>query len=318
MVRSGFSEGQHRGSVVILDPAGRARLTIGEVAEPIFPRSCNKPMQALGMLRAGLSLPDDADLALACASHSGEPVHMDRVLAILARHGLTEDDLGCPPAYPRHVATRDELITAAGGEPGGGERKAAMNCSGKHAAMLATCVQLGWPIDDYRDPKHPLQVEIARTIEELTGEPIAMTGVDGCGAPLLGFSLTGLARAFTALVTAPQGSRRRLIADAMRAHPYLVAGEDRQDTLLANAVPGLLVKAGAMGVHAMALPDGTSVAIKIDDGAAVPRAPVMVGALRALGIDTPELEDVGEPDVLGGGEPVGSIRLLPGVFDGLS
>ncbi|SHE52998.1 asparaginase [Streptoalloteichus hindustanus] len=300
----------HRGTVVLLGPDGEVRQALGAPERPMFPRSSNKPFQGLAMLRCGLDLPDDADLALGCASHSGEPEHVERALAILRKHGLDEDALGCPPDLPGHEPSRTELLAR-----GGGPRRAAMNCSGKHAAMLATCVQRGWSTEDYLDPAHPLQVAVRETVEELTGEPVAATAVDGCGAPLFAFSLTGLARAFAALVAAEPGSQERRIADAMRAHPYLVAGTDREDTRLMRAVPGLLSKAGAEGVHAVALPGVGAVAVKITDGAARARLPVTVGALRALGVPTsPELAALAEETVLGGGQPVGTVRLLPGVL----
>lgn len=253
VVRSGFVESVHRGAMVVMAPDGTVRAALGDVDTPVFPRSSNKPFQALGMLNAGLEI-DDTDLALVCASHTGEPGHVDRALAMLAAAGLDEDDLHCPP------------------DP----RRAAMNCSGKHAGMLTTCVQRGWPTADYTTPDHPLQRTIADTVVELTGEKIAAVGVDGCGAPLFAFSLTGLARAFSA------ASRSR-VGEVMRANPWLVAGTGREDTLLMLAVPGLLCKAGAEGVHAMTLPDGTTVALKTDDGASRARGPMLVAALRALG-----------------------------------
>lgn len=310
VVRSGITEGLHRGSVAVLGPAGQIRYARGDIDRPILPRSSNKPAQAVGVLRCGLDLADDADLALAAASHNGEPEHVTRVVAMLARYGLSEDDLGCPPDYPLHEDSRDELVAS-----GGTKRRITMNCSGKHAAMVATCARRGWPTASYLDRSHPLQVVIGDTLAELAGEPIAATAVDGCGAPLFAISLTGLARMLAALVTAVPGSHERRVADAMRAHPYLVAGAGRADTLLMRAVPGLLCKQGAEGVHVAALPDGTAIAVKIDDGAGRATLPVMVGALRAVGVPaSPELDALAEIPILGGGSPVGTARLLPAVF----
>lgn len=303
----------HRGSLVVLDPDGGVRLAIGEVGEPVFTRSCNKPLQSLGLLRAGLDLPDDADLAVGCGSHSGEPEHVRQVLGILDKAGLAENDLGCPPDWPMHEAARNRVIAG-----GGGKRRAAMNCSGKHAIMLATSVQRGWATGGYLDPEHPAQRAIADAVTAMTGEEIASIGIDGCGAPLFALTLTGLATGYSALMTAPRGTHELRVADAMRAHPHLVGGTDRDDTELMQAITGLLVKGGAEGVHAMALPDGTAMAMKIDDGAPRPRTPILVGVLRALGYDAPELEDKAERDILGGGVPVGAARLRDGLLDGLA
>jgi len=183
IVRSGFVEGHHRGSVVALTSDGEIDWSIGDVTSPIYPRSCNKPVQALGMLRSGLDLDGDL-LALACASHSGEDFHIDGVRRILASAGLDETALQTPPDYPLDEEARTAYIRS-----GLDKTPIAMNCSGKHAAMLATCVANGWDLATYRDPKHPVQVAIAQTFAESTGEPIASVGVDGCGAPLFSTSL---------------------------------------------------------------------------------------------------------------------------------
>jgi L-asparaginase II len=317
VVRSGFVESVHHGALVITEPDGSVRLAVGDVDRPVFPRSSNKPFQALGMLRAGLEA-DDEDLAFAAGSHSGEPKHVERALAVLERHGLAESDLFCPPAYPAHETSKLAVVVQRGGA-----RKAAMNCSGKHAAMLATCVQRGWPSAGYQAPAHELQRLIADVIPELTGEQIAASGMDGCGLPLAAFSLTGLARAFGRLVLAADGPERR-VANAMRAHPWLVAGTGRDDTMLMTEVDGLLAKGGAEGVHAIALADGTALALKIDDGARRPRGPLLVAALRALGVISrdpdanPTLQRIGSGygEVLGGGKPVGELRVIDSVFAG--
>jgi L-asparaginase II len=309
IVRSGLREGLHYGSAVLLGPDGAVQRAIGDVDTAMYPRSSVKPAQAAGMLYAGLDLPDDADLALAAGSHNGEPDHIARARQILSRHELDETALQCPPDWPLLASARDQRAAA-----GLGAQPIAMNCSGKHAAMLATCVQQGWSTEDYLNPKHPLQVVLHDTVTELSGEPIATIAVDGCGAPLFAFSLTGLARLFGRLVTAAPGEVPRRVADAMRAHPWLVAGTGREDKKLMEAVPGLLSKAGAEGVIALALPDGRSAAVKISDGAARARVPVAVGALRALGVHNEALDALAEEPLLGGGNPVGAVRLLPGVF----
>ena len=233
IVRSGFVEGHHYGSIVVLGRDGEADWSVGDVTSAMFPRSCNKPVQALAMLRAGLDLPPDL-LALACASHSGEPFHLDGVRRILARAGLDESALQTPLDYPLDDVAREEWIRS------GREReRVAMNCSGKHAAMLATCVVNGWDVATYLDPDHPLQVWIAKTFAELTGQPVEAVAVDGCGAPLLSTSLTGLARAFRTLAIAEDGLERR-VADAIRAHPQFTSGTRRDEAALLRAIPGAI------------------------------------------------------------------------------
>jgi L-asparaginase II len=213
VVRSGFTESRHRGAYVVLAPDGSVAFSAGDITDPIFPRSSNKPMQATGMLNAGLEIKDER-LALAAASHSGEDFHVEGVRGILDWAGLTEDDLQCPPDMPHDQDTARRLI--ANGE---GPSRIRMNCSGKHAAMLATCAVNDWPTQTYRDPGHPLQKGLKDTVEDLAGERVTATGVDGCGAPLFALSLTGLARAFHTLVLAAPDAPGRRVADAMRAHP---------------------------------------------------------------------------------------------------
>ena len=299
VVRSGFVESVHHGSVVVLDASGAVLAAAGTVDQPMFPRSSNKPLQTVGMLRAGLRPHEPADLALISGSHLGEPFHVQRAERILAAAGLTPAALGCPAALPFAESERDALLRA-----GGGPSRILMNCSGKHAGMLATCVANDWPVESYLDAKHPLQVAIADTVVGLAGEPIAATGVDGCGAPVFAFSLTALARSFQRLVEAAPGTDERRVADQMRAHPELVAGTGADDTVLMAGVPGLLSKIGAEGVHAVAIPGVGAVALKIEDGATRPRMPVLISALRRLGVEAPLVE----VEVLGGGVPVGVVR----------
>lgn len=307
IVRSGFVEGHHYGSVVALDPDGGVDWSVGVVDEPVLPRSCNKPVQALAMVRAGLDLPPDL-LALACASHSGEPFHVEGARRILASAGLTEDALQTPPDYPIDDEARDEVIRT-----GGAKTPILMNCSGKHAAMLATCVLNGWPVETYLAPDHPLQQAIAATFAELTGEPVTTVAVDGCGAPLLSTSLVGLARAFRTLAVATDGPERR-VADAIREHPAYVSGTRRDELALLTAIPGAIGKAGAESCYAVALPDGRAFALKTDDGAPRVRPVLMAEAMRRSGVleldgvDADAVRRTGEHVLLGGGKPVGEIR----------
>jgi L-asparaginase II len=296
VVRSGFVESVHHGSIAVLGGDDR-----GDVTTPVFPRSSNKPLQTVGMLRSGLIPRDDSDLALISGSHYGEPLHVRRVRDILEAAGLEPGALRCPAALPFSEVARYDWVRA-----GGGPESIMMNCSGKHAGMLATCVANGWPLESYLDPGHPLQVAIAEAVTDLSGEPIAAVGVDGCGAPVFAFSLTALAGAFRRLVEAEPGSHERRVADEMRAHPELVAGTGADDTVLMGAVPDLLIKGGAEGVVAAAMPGVGAVAIKIEDGGQRARTPVLLAELRRLGVKVPMLEEL----VLGGGEPVGEVRAV--------
>jgi L-asparaginase II len=302
VVRSGFTESRHRGAVAGLAADGAQVISAGQTAVPFFPRSANKPLQATGMLRCGLDL-DGELLALASASHSGEDFHVDGVRKILSGAGLAETDLRCPPSWPLDPPTMRRLM-ASGEEMS----RIRMNCSGKHSAMVATCVRNGWDTAGYLAPDHPLQLALRHTVEDLAGERVTATGVDGCGAPLFALTLAGLARAFRALVLAPPGSPERRVADAMRAYPEWTSGTSRDERQLMDAVPGLVVKGGAEGVDAFALADGRAGAVKIDDGAYRGRTPVTVATLRLLGAAVPD--ELATIAVIGGEAEVGVIRAV--------
>ncbi|HEV7908992.1 MAG TPA: asparaginase [Pseudonocardiaceae bacterium] len=300
--RGEFLESVHHGSVVALDADGQVAMSVGRPEQVAYPRSSNKPMQALAMLRNGLQL-DGELLALACASHSGEDFHIEGVHRILAGAGLGTDALQCTPDHPIGADAFAAHLAA-----GRGKASEYMNCSGKHAAMLATCVQRGWPIENYLDPAHPLQVAIRETLEDLAGERVGAVGVDGCGAPLFGISLVGLARAFGRLASAPEGSLEHRIAEAMNSHPEWVGGTGRDVTTLMRSLPGAVAKDGAEGVYAIGLPDGSSAALKIADGSQRARPVVMVAALRKLGVDITPLSELATVPVLGHGQTVGAVR----------
>jgi L-asparaginase II len=301
--RSEFLESVHRGSLVVLDSTGAVLVAAGAVDRPTLPRSSNKPVQATAYLAAGWTPRSGEELAIAAGSHNGEDGHRELAAAMLAAAGLGPDDLGCPPALPQHEPTRAEWL-AAGRAP----ERLAMNCSGKHAAMLSACVAAGWPTEGYLDPKHPLQQAIEARLGEAAGEPITAVVVDGCGAPQHALSPTGLARGVLGLVQAADGTPERAVADAMRAHPWFVAGTGREDTELMRAVPGLLVKGGADGVHVAALPGRGVVALKLDDGGDRGRTPALCAGLRRLGVPADDLAPWLEPPVLGGDGVVGAVR----------
>ncbi|MFG1783352.1 asparaginase [Rhodococcus oryzae] len=308
--RSGFRECVHRGSVVVLDPDGEVILALGEVHTPIYPRSSNKLMQAVALLRSGFAPADNRELAIAAGSHEGEPEHVAVVHGLLTRNGLAEHQLRCPPELPSNETARARVL-ASGALP----RRIFMNCSGKHAAMLAACVANGWPLESYLEPAHPIQLAVVDTIAELAGETDYELGIDSCGLPIVPLSLSALARGFAALATAAADSKERAVADAVREQPWLVSGTDHDDFLLMSAVPGLLCKVGADGVHAGALPDGTSFALKIDDGGERARLPLTAALLHRLGVAwTEDLAELASPPVLGGGVRVGTIRAIPGVL----
>jgi L-asparaginase II len=306
VVRSGFVEGRHCGSLVVLAADGSvdAGLVLGDPTRPVFPRSSNKPMQAAAILRTGLEL-DGPLLALAAASHSAETFHLDAVRSILAGAGLTVDALQTPPSLPLDQAESEAWIRS-GGHP----EPILMDCSGKHAAMLAACVARGWDTDSYLQPGHPLQRQVLTTFEQLTGETVPAAGTDGCGAPLLATSLVGLARAFRAVVLAEPGTPERRVADAMRAHPEYVAGTRRVDTWLMRGVPGAMSKMGAEAVQAVALPDGRALAFKLDDGGYRAVGPVLAAVLARMGVtaDGDALSRIASAPLYGGGRVVGSVR----------
>jgi L-asparaginase II len=307
VVRSGVVESVHHGHLVGLAADGTPVIVAGDPNVTFFPRSSLKPLQAVGMLRAGLDLSGEL-LALTAASHSGEPAHLDGVRRILAAVGLAEDDLQNTPDLPLDPDAAARWRAAA--RP---PSRLTQNCSGKHAAMLATCVAAGWDTASYRDPDHPLQCTLRATVEELTGEPVRHVAVDGCGAPLFSSTPTGLARAVARIATASAGTPEGQVGTAVREHAWWVAGTGRIVTRFVAAVPGLLAKDGAEGVFAAALPDGRAVVIKILDGAPRPVAAVAGAALRALGVDTPALGAAARTPVLGRGVPVGQVEPLVGV-----
>ncbi len=313
IVRSGFVEGHHYGSVLALAADGSLDWSVGDVEAAILPRSCNKPIQALAMVRLGLDLPAEL-LALTCASHSGEPFHVDGARRILASAGLDESALKTPPDFPLDDEAREQVV-----REGGTKEPVLMNCSGKHASMLATCVINGWDLETYRRPDHPLQVSILDAFAEMTGEAVTVIAVDGCGAPLYSTSLVGLARAFRRLALGVDGRDQPdefavRVAEAIRANPVYVSGTKRDEFALLTALPGAIGKAGAESCYAVALPDGRAFALKTDDGAPRVRPVLMAEALRRSGVDvepgvdTDAVRATGYVPLLGGGEPVGEIR----------
>ncbi len=308
--RSGFVESRHIGSAVVIAADGSVVTELGDASTPIFARSTLKPMQALAAMQAGVPL-RGAQVAIACGSHVASLDHMDVVEGMLKAAGVKEEHLQCPTAWPQDETARNWLI-----QTGRGKSKVAFNCSGKHAAFLWACTENGWDTRSYLEPNHPLQQRIRAVIEEYCGEPIAHLGIDGCGAPVAAVSLTGLARAFSKLAKAPgdenSNARAATIATSMLDYPWAVQGRGEANTIVMDEL-GILAKIGAEGVLVMATKQGAAVAVKVLDGNI--RATTLVGLtlLAASGaVEVPEvssvLDKVVEP-VLGGGRPVGKIRL---------
>ncbi|WP_309065190.1 asparaginase [Microbacterium sp.] len=312
--RSGFVESRHAGAAVVLSPDGDVVARHGNAEALVLPRSSLKPLQAVAAVTAGAAL-EGEQLALGTASHTGTDRHVEVVREILAAGGLTEDDLGCPPAWPSDSATRRELV-----RDHADKSRLRMNCSGKHALMLRACVATGWATEGYLDPAHPLQVHIREVVERLTGEKIAHTAIDGCGAPVHAMSLTGLARGVHRIGSASERSPFALhrvagtLVRAVREHPWTIAGPGAPDTVAIESL-GVFAKHGAEGVMVMVAPNGTTVALKMLDGsgrAVTVVAATLLARAGALGdTQVAELEANLRLDILGGGEPVGRIRVSP-------
>jgi L-asparaginase II len=315
VVRSGLDESVHLGHVAVCDAEGTLLAELGDPNRVVFARSSMKPLQAaVSLRRIAQGLPDDL-VAVMCASHDAEPVHVRAVRRLLRTGGLAESALGCPSAWPSRTA---DLRRAA--RP----RRVYHNCSGKHAGMLLACVASGLETRAYLDPAHPLQREITSAVGRATGSGRPLVGVDGCGAPVFGLPLAAMATLFARLAEparlGPLAPTAALAVDAMAAHPYLVAGRDRTDTRVMQEVPGVLCKYGAEALQCAAIREaGIGVAIKVADGAGRAAGPALVRVLELLGAIGPgqleHLVGVARPPVLGGGRPVGwlvaDLRLRP-------
>jgi L-asparaginase II len=307
VVRSGLIESVHAGHVAVCDADGRLLFALGDPGRILFSRSSTKPLQAAVSLRqiAG-ELPDEL-IAIMCASHNGEPVHTEAVRRLLRRAGLPVSALRCPPAFPaRPRAPR----TAGRATP------VAHNCSGKHAGMLFACVRAGWDPARYLEPSHPIQQDVLRAVRRGTGIERPVVGVDGCGAPVHGVPLSAMAILFARLARperlSPYAAEASRAVRAMAAHPYLVAGRRRTDTLLMSEVPGVVSKVGAEALHcATVLEQGIGVAVRIEDGGERASGPALIRALAEIGVVSEDqverLTPVARPEVLGGGRCVGEL-----------
>ena len=324
VTRSGFVESTHRGAVCVVDAEGETVFAAGNVDRPILPRSAIKPLQALPFIEDGAAdvwKSSGEELALACASHSGDPLHLRTARAWLHRLGLPEAVLACGPHLPLgHMSAA--RMEANGEAPS----RLHNNCSGKHLAMIAAALHNGEPLERYASPDHPVQQRIRETLSEMTDADLTDTAVtvDGCGAPCWAIPLEAIARAYArfadtrGMPVLRQSAIRRLKV-AIASHPEHVAGTDRFDTaLIARKGHGLIVKTGAEGVYAAALPYfGLGVALKIDDGARRAAEVAMAAVLRYLEVlddtDWATLRPFVAPPIRNtAGDIVGNFDIAPG------
>ncbi len=322
VTRGGLVESRHPGAYAVMDAAGRVVAARGDIEAIIFPRSSMKILQALPLVESGAAdafACTPAELALACASHGGEPMHVEAVAAWLARIGQAEHDLACGPHAPYYSPAAEAMIRE-------GRRPCRLhnNCSGKHAGFLTLARHLGAPAAGYTRREHPVQRAVFAAVAGLTGESADMPfGIDGCAAPAPAFPLRALALAM-ARIAAPDGlpaaraeAALRLRA-AMAAHPELVAGTGRACTrLMRAAAPGTVVKVGAEAVYVGILPAlGLGLALKIDDGGTRAAELLVAALLDHLG----QIRDEARADIAdllapvlrnGAGDVVGALRLAP-------
>ncbi len=290
VTRGSRVESAHRGAFAVLDAGGRVVRQAGDIDAAVFPRSAVKALQALPLVASGaadfLGL-TDAELALACASHSGEPAHVATARAMLAKAGRDAACLECGAHWP-YDARAARALAASGGEPGALHN----NCSGKHAGFICLACASGEDPAGYVRPDHPTMRRVTASLAELTGTVLdeRNRGVDGCSIPTFAIPLRALALAFARFGTADGAAAR--IRAAVAAHPFMVGGSDRFDTVLMTALGArVFAKGGAEGVHCAALPElGLGIAIKCDDGAG--RAADLACATlvaRLLDAEVPEL-----------------------------
>jgi L-asparaginase II len=309
VVRSGLEESIHLGHVAVCDSSGRLLASAGDPEHVAFVRSCMKPVQAGVSLHAIGEDLTDRQVAVMCASHNGEPIHLRTVRSLLARGGLTPAALRTPADRPLDPASAAGVRTPT---------PLHHNCSGKHAGMLLACVRQGWDLPTYRARSHPLQRRVLRAVRTLSGvDPVV--GVDGCGVPVQGMSLRAIATMYARLAEpARAGALAPALAratGAMRAQPYLVGGRDRDDTLVMQALDGMVMKEGAEALDcAVSLEAGIGVAVKVADGGYRAAGPATVAVLDALGLVPPgarrTLAEVASPPIKGGGRPVGRLEPL--------
>src|SRR5262245_6592434 len=273
VTRGSLVESRHSGAVAVVDADGATVLALGDVAAPAFPRSAIKAMQALVLVESGGADRygfGDEELALACASHSGEPAHVAGVERMLRGAGLDASALACGTHWPLHQPSAQALARA-----GGTASPLHNNCSGKHAGFLCAACAMRIAAGGYEEPGHPVQREVKAVLEDLGGAaiPDERLGIDGCSVPNWAMPLTGLARAFARFATgrglaAQRAAAAQRLRAACAAKPWFMAGTGRFDTeLMQHFGVRVFTKGGAEGVHCGALPElGYGIAVKCDDG----------------------------------------------------
>ena len=287
-------ESSHRGQVVVSDAQGNPCRRVGDIEALVCLRSLAKPFQTLAVLTSGAAAAlglGAPELALFSGSLSGQDFQTELVTATLARLGLTPEALQCGAHPPLHRPTAQALAKA--GQPPSPLHN---TCAGKHTAMLALCVHHGWPIDDYLNPKHPVQQLILQTVAESVGlkpEEIPVA-VDGCGAPVFYAPLRRIAMGYARLAAAPKGSPAGTLMQAILDHPRHIAGDGRLETEVMQALPGtIFAKSGAEGGFALSLTDdGLGVALKVEDGHQRALNPSIISILEQLGRLTPAAREV--------------------------
>ncbi|WP_029069578.1 asparaginase [Jonesia quinghaiensis] len=307
LTRGGHIESVHYGSYLVLSPDGTTASQGGDPSALVYARSSLKPLQTIALLTAGWA-GTPQQITLASASHSGEQQHLDVTTTTLHDAGLTIDALRNTPDLPMGEESRN-AARAAGVEP----TSLMQNCSGKHAAMLATCVANGWDTETYLNADHPLQQHIRATLETLCGEQAAAVTTDGCGAPLFLFTLHGLAQGFHTIARTAHDeptSPHAQVYKAITRHPELLGGTGRDVTDMMQTFPGLMTKDGAEAVHAGVFADGSTFALKISDGTNRGRVSLALHLLKGMGHDNDALTTRHLPTVLGHGQPVGEIIAL--------
>jgi L-asparaginase II len=276
VTRGSLVESVHRGSIAVADASGRIVFSLGDLETPVYPRSSLKPIQTLPLVESGAA---DAfglsgeEIALACASHSGEPMHTTRVASWLTHIGCGESDLACG-AHPSRYEPVAEDIIRRGEKP----TRIHNNCSGKHTGFLTVARHWDIATKGYERHDHPVQTAIAKILSDLAGVQGELPwGIDGCAAPNFALPLAAQARAF-AQMAGPRGQR---IVQAMTAHPELVSGTGRVCAALMRSAQGrAAVKTGAEGFFAGIVPElGLGIALKIDDGAGRAADTVMAAML---------------------------------------